>query len=137
MDYDPDEDEQYDFTIEQVERESYSPSLQSTFPVYQIRSKKASYELRFYVSTENVITLMSLPYKKNESGKYYGHSSTASETMKISLEEGGTLELPFTRGILYDEFTKYCARLVIGNTDIIMDTTEFDEDMFPNRECHC
>lgn len=137
MDYDPDEDDQYHFTVEEVERYSESSSLSSSFPTYRIGSKKASYEVHLYANTNGQITIMSLPYKKNESGKYYSHSSSYSEIMKVSLDGGATLELPFTKGILYDEFTKYCARLVIGNTNIIMDTTEFDEDMFPDRKCHC
>ena len=58
--------------------------------------------------------------------------------MKISLDGGATLELPFTKGILEDEFTSFIARLDIGNNNIVFDVDDFDEDMFPQDDhCHC
>jgi hypothetical protein len=79
---------------------------------------------------------MSLPYMMDERNKY-SRSYQSNQTMKISLDDGATLELPFTKGILEDRFTSYIARLVIGNNNIIFDVTEFDEDMFPRDHCHC
>lgn len=59
------------------------------------------------------------------------------QTMKLSIE-GGTLELPFTRDILHDDFVSYIARLIMAGSLITMDCTDFNEDMFPREdECHC
>jgi hypothetical protein len=79
---------------------------------------------------------MSLPHTRNDNGKYFG-SHESKQTMKISLDGGATLELPFTKGVLEDPFVSFIARLVIGNNNIIFDVNEFDEDMFPRHECHC
>lgn len=79
---------------------------------------------------------MSLPYCLNENKKYY-REYEKNDKMKLSLDGGATLELPFVRSILENNFVRFCARLVIGNSNIVFDVTEFDEDMFPERECHC
>lgn len=47
-----------------------------------------------------------------------------------------TLEIPFTRDILRDNFTAFIARLVLSDTKITMDRDDFSEDMFPEH-CHC
>lgn len=63
--------------------------------------------------------------------------SDLKQTMKLSLD-GVTLEMPFTRDVLHDDFTSYIARLVIGNSLITMDCSDFDEDWFrSDEECHC
>lgn len=62
---------------------------------------------------------------------------TSKQTMTISLEDGAKIEMPFTRDILSDNFTAFIARLVMARTVITMDTREFDDDMFPQKECHC
>lgn len=52
--------------------------------------------------------------------------------------DGVTLEMPFTRDVLADDFTAYIARLVIGNCLITMDCTDFRDEMFPeDEECRC
>lgn len=58
------------------------------------------------------------------------------QTMKI-IGENHTLEIPFVKDVLSDEFTSYCARLIMSKSEITMDTKDFDEDMFPQDECHC
>ena len=73
--------------------------------------------------------LLSLPRDYNSKEKY-------GQTMKLSID-GATLEMPFTKDVLHDDFTAYIARLVIGNCLITMDCKDFDEDMFTNDECHC
>lgn len=80
--------------------------------------------------------------RKEEVKKYkilslpYDHS-TYKQTMRLSVE-GGTLELPFTRDILHDDFVSYIARLIMSGSKITMDCTDFREDMFPeDNECHC
>ena len=60
------------------------------------------------------------------------------ETMKLSLNDGVTLEMPFTSDVLHDGFMSYLARLVMAESKITIDVKEFNEDLFPEREnCHC
>ena len=60
------------------------------------------------------------------------------QTMKLSMENGVTLELPFTKDILKDEFMSYIARLVMSGSLIILDVEDFDDWMFPEDDgCHC
>lgn len=59
-----------------------------------------------------------------------------SQTMKLKVGDGATLELPYTREILQNKFVSYIAGLVIANTKITMDCDGFSEEMFP-KECHC
>ncbi len=51
-------------------------------------------------------------------------------TMKISLDGGCTMELPFTKNILDNNFTSYMARLVLSESIITMDCEDFTDDMF-------
>ena len=55
--------------------------------------------------------------------------------MKLSIENGVTLELPFTKDILKDNFTSYIARLVMSGSLIIMDVEYFEDWMFPENGC--
>jgi hypothetical protein len=66
--------------------------------------------------------ILSLPRDYNSKEKYGG-------TMKLTIN-GGTLEMPFTKDVLHDDFTAYVARLVIGNCLITIDTEDFDEYMY-------
>lgn len=138
--FDPDEDHILDYTVECVDRYNLSSSLRTTFPTYQISNGTDGYELHLYDSKNNsgegTLTLISIPYTLNENSKYYRTSNFNNKTT-ITLEGGGKIEMPFVSGILEDEFLSFCARLVIGNNNIIMDCTDFDEDMFPEKECHC
>lgn len=52
------------------------------------------------------------------------------------ITDNGKVSLPFTPDILRDRFTSYCASLILSKSKIIIDTTDFNDDMFPNR-CHC
>ena len=49
--------------------------------------------------------------------------------MKLANGES-TIEVPFTRDSLKDEFTSYIARVLISKSLIVMDCDDFDEDMF-------
>ena len=73
--------------------------------------------------------LLSLP-RDHSQNEMYG------QKMRLSID-GVTLEMPFTKDILHDQFTSYIARLVVGNCLITMDRRDFTEDMFPGNECHC
>lgn len=129
-----------DYTVEKTEGKHSLQSLNDTFFEYQISNGTVGYELKFYKKDKNKETqkteIMSLPYLMQSNGKYRG-SYESQQKMKISLDRGASLELPFTKGILEDPFTSFIARLVIGQNNIIFDVTEFDEDMFPRDHCHC
>lgn len=81
-----------------------------------------------------------LPFKERE-WKLYSlpsvHDQHSTRTMKLSLEGGALLELPFVPNVLHDKVVAYCARILIGKSKIKFDTENFDEDMFPKDECHC
>jgi hypothetical protein len=70
---------------------------------------------------------LSLPYDHN---KY-------APTMKLHVEGGVILEMPFTKDVLHDDFTSFIARLIIAQTKITIDYQDFSEEMFPEEECHC
>lgn len=56
-------------------------------------------------------------------------------TMKVS-GDGYTLELPFTRDVLKDEFQSFMAGILIANSHITLDMDYFEDHLFPER-CHC
>lgn len=101
-------------------------------------------ELTFtdYRGKENVykITLHKARNEEGEGkGKYCVLSLPRSETpynytktMKLSNGES-TLEMPFTRDSLKDEFTSYIARILISKCSIEMDCRDFDDDMFESE----
>lgn len=131
--FDRDEMDINDYT---VERTGEDKGYKSSFFHYQISNDRIGYDLHFYKDGEAKTTIISLPYTRTENGKYYGSHET-KQTMKISLDGGATLELPFTKGVLEDSFVSFIGRLVIGNNNIIFDVEDFTEDMFPEDDCHC
>lgn len=133
-DFKNDEHDRDDYTVEKIETYD-SDSLRNTFPTYQISNGKIGYELHFHVNKE-VSTLMALPYVLKDNKKYY-RDYEVKETMKISLDGGATLEMPFRRGILENDFVRYCARLIVGNCNVEFDMLDFEDSMFPESECHC
>lgn len=128
-----------DFDINEIDIDDYTTEkeLSSTesFFHYKISNGKIGYNLHFYKNNDKT-TIIYLPRRLNENGKYYG-SYESKEVMKISLDGGATLEVPFTKGILEDSFVSFIGRLVLGNTNIIFDVNDFYEDLFPKDECHC
>ena len=120
-----------EFTVTKLE-ERYD-----SFFEYQISNGRIGYELRFFKNSNEKTTIMSIPRTLDETGKYYGRVEK-EQTMKISLDGGATLELPFVKGILDNVFVSFIARLVIGDNNIIFDVEDFNDDMFPQDEqCHC
>lgn len=67
----------------------------------------------------------------------HGNEKHYSRTMKIKLDQGAELELPFEANILNDKLCSYVARLIIAGSKIKLDTTSFSDDMFPESHCHC
>lgn len=96
-----------------------APNHQYEFTLHEEISSRKEKHLKYQ--------LLSLPYK----------DGLRSQTMKISLDGGASLEMPFTKDILSDNFTSYLARVIIANSQITMDTQDFHEDMFPEDHCHC
>lgn len=101
-----------------------------------LTSEERSYSLCLHIdysSKKEAIrkyNLLSLPNDAMNTSSY-------KPTMRLSLDNGYSLEMPFTKDILKDDFNAYIARLVIGNCNITMDCRDFDEDMFPNNHFHC
>lgn len=59
-------------------------------------------------------------------------------TMKVSMADGSSIKMPFTKDILKDAFTVELARLIMAGTKIHLDVDDFDDEMFPERNhCHC
>lgn len=74
-------------------------------------------------------SLLSLPR-----GNGYKDSSLDKMTLHV---EGAKLELPFIRDILSNDFMAYCARLIMCESNLHIDTREFQDWMFPEDGCHC
>jgi hypothetical protein len=124
--YDAEDDDKEDYRVE------LEPS-DGSFMYVEIFAPKVSYRLGFYKNREqnDVWEMFTLPTKKEDYSL-----RTASQTMKVTLD-GVTLEMPFTKDVLSDNFVAYCARLVMCNTKITIKNANFDDDMFPERTCHC
>jgi|GEM_PF-2373704 hypothetical protein len=106
-----------------------------TFVYLEISNTEKKYRLGFHKQTNDGVTyheLFTLPEvnKIKSTNRFMD-----TKTMKISVD-GVTLELPFTKDILSDNFTSYVARLIIAKTRVIFDNINFTEDMFP-ESCHC
>lgn len=98
-----------------------------------IDHEKRSYELTLHKDYdsekkgEKKYCILSLPYNS--------FSDNRKDKMTFEME-GGKLEMPFQRDVLKDKFLSYIARVIICHSVITIDTTSFNEDMFPQR-CHC
>lgn len=105
--------------------------LKGSWFIVEIASSEKSFELRFYKKDkkEDVYELSGLPSEYKTKGM--------SQTMKLSLEDGATLEMPFVHGVLHDGFISYLARLLMAETKITLDVDGFEEWMFPENHCHC
>lgn len=76
---------------------------------------------------ERKYSILSLPNDSNA----YKHS------MRLS-GDGYTLELPFTRDVLKDDFLSYVAGLLIAGSNITIDVNYFDDRFFSDDDhCHC
>lgn len=65
-------------------------------------------------------SMLGLPYE-HKRGSY-------DRNMKITLDEGASIEIPFTCGILHNNFLTYVANLAMFKTKIIIDKTYFDDE---------
>ena len=122
----PDSDRDY-FEVSIKRREEYS------WLDVNLSSEDKTYRLTLHTDYKsekegNVkYILLGLPYNDN----------SRNQTMKLSIDGGVTLELPFTKDILTDEFMSYIARLVMSGSIITMDVEDFEDWMFPEDGCRC
>lgn len=65
-------------------------------------------------------SMLGLPYE-HKRGSY-------DRNMKNTLDEGASMEIPFTCGILHNDFLTYVANLVMFKTKIVIDKTYFDDE---------
>lgn len=128
---------------EDADVSDYSIDIQKedgSFMYIEITNGKLTYRLSFYLKSKRgelpkIYEIFTLPIVSDSSNSY--SPSSLSKTMKLSID-GVTLEMPFTPKVLEDNFVSYIAKLVIANTKITIDTKDFDEDMFPDKNgCHC
>ena len=71
--------------------------------------------------------ILGLP-RANERGAYDDY---------MTLYKDGSFKIPFTKDVLSNDFILFCARVMLSESLIVMDETNFDEDMFEKDECHC
>ena len=136
-----------EFKDNDYDMEDYSLDFKKddgSFLYLKISGPKISFEVHFYLKsnrgeTPKVYEIYTLPYvEENSSDSKYYSRSRSERMMKLSIDGGTTLEIPFIPGVLEDNFMSYIAGLIIANTKITFDVTEFDEDMFPQKDgCHC
>jgi hypothetical protein len=130
--YNEEEDESdYEYSIVDGYEDEPESCLFGTWFNLSISSPKKSFEIRLCKSDKksDKYEITSLPRDYNRKG--------IDRTMKLSLEDGATLELPFTPSVLQDDFMSYIARLLMAESKITLDVDDFDEDMFPQNHCHC
>lgn len=51
------------------------------------------------------------------------------QTMKLSVNDGVMLEMPFTTDVISNKFMSYIARIIISGVRVKITSTDFDEDM--------
>lgn len=97
----------------------------------EISSGNKSYDLTLHIDWDS----RKQPVKKYSFLGLPTTEKTGNQIMKIKIDDA-TLELPYTRDILLDNFVSYVATLVLSKTVITLDVEDFEDWMFPER-CHC
>ncbi|MEK6883292.1 MAG: hypothetical protein AABY22_26935, partial [Nanoarchaeota archaeon] len=123
-----------------AETDDYSMEVKKddgSFVYIKVSNNKVTYQLAFYLKSKNgetpkVYEIFTLPTVEDDRGNSYRHSSIP-QTMKLSIDGEATLEMPFTPNVLEDNFMSFIAGLVIANTIITFDVSDFNEDMFPEN----
>lgn len=93
---------------------------------------KKTYEFSVKVKQDQenrkYMVIQDLPYKNDSS----------HQQMELSLANGSSLKMPFTKDVLRDPFIVELARYIMADAKIIFDVDGFSEEMFPDRNnCHC
>lgn len=124
-----------------LQQEDYTLDIKKedgSFTYIILSNGKQKYEIHFFIDSENKKKEKKTAYiyRLPEALDKNGYANSYTKTMKVTLD-GVTLEMPFTPNVLSDKFTKYISRLVMCKSNIIFDVDDFNEDMFPENECHC
>lgn len=95
-----------------------------------LHTPKSHYEFTLHtVHDSDNRQILSFPRNKAKSG-YNSKMTLYKDDIKI--------EMPFIPNVLEDKVLTIFFRLLLSNSEIIMDVKDFDEDMFPEEEhCHC
>jgi hypothetical protein len=118
----------YDFSCEVNEREYPYEWLDVTLSCEDQEFKFTLHKDKVKDGEPQTHSLLSLPF---------GHKDHYDSRDKMILSlDGAKLELPFVRDILSNDFVSFCARLILCDSNIHMDTRDFEDWMFPER-CHC
>ncbi len=99
-------------------------NIELTFADYRDKENKYEITLHQEYKDKGKYCILSLP--RSETPYNY------TKTMKLSNGDS-TIEIPFTRDSLKDEFTSYIARILISKCSIVMDCDDFREDMFESE----
>jgi hypothetical protein len=129
-----------DYDYHKYDTSDYSISFERSYPEEDILKDYYKVEVSFpnknhsFAATiktfedKREMTISNLPDTKQN----------YQRVMVFSLENGGTLKLPFVKDILADPFAVYLARLILADTIIIFDVDDFHDDLFPELDnCHC
>lgn len=126
VDPDPDDYESFYFSYEKVERydwlkcELTTPNNHYEFTLHLVSESKKDDKQRYH--------LLSFPYNKYKSGY--------NSNMKIRKDDI-EIEMPFTPDVLQDKVLTVFFKIMLSKCEITIDCTDFDDSMFPDRECYC
>lgn len=116
----PQEYESFIFTSKEEERWKWLSCY--------IHTPKGSYGFTLH-EDDGKYRILGLPERDLQRGGIFS-------TMKIS-KDGVQIEVPYSRGIISDKMITLFFRLMLSDTRITMDCSEFSHDMFPEDHCHC
>ncbi len=126
--YDNDKEiEHYEMNVEKEDDWFMCLNIGNNTQSYQLYlSRKSKKE-----DPKKLYDFYALPQNNNKKTPSY------NQTMELSMEGGPTLKMPFTKNVLDDPFTSYIAKMVIAGTKVTLDVDDFEDDLFPERHCHC
>lgn len=135
--------EMSDFNHNEHDYDDYEISLEDSYPSSSVLN--GSFFDMIVSFPENEYTVHLSRTDKSLDKKEYkllglprnNNRNSHGQMMKLSLDAGATLEIPFNKDILHEPFISFTARLLMAETKITMDVDGFHEDMFPERECYC
>jgi hypothetical protein len=123
--FDKEDDDPEDFTCEVIKHSTYD------WLTVQLSSPENSFEIVLHTHKEKegnqFYQILSLPREGKDCYK---------KEMKITVGDV-KIEVPFTTGLLKNDFTAFLTSILISRSKITMDVTDFDEEMFPRGYCHC
>lgn len=110
------------------------------FDWYTLYLESAEDEVKLHITLHNTSTvnengirlykILSVPYEERYGDKF-GHMKCT-----VTTEDGknATLEMPYGHGVLCDGFLRYIARLVMFQTNIVLDTFDFEYIVCPDSD---